>query len=339
MKHFAIAAFTAASLSLAPTLATAQAEYNLRWAHYLPDGPFLEIENGFAKRVEERTGGKVKITATYAGGLGGAGEIMALAGRGAVDFATSAAGYYPDRLPFWKASQIPFIFETPHQAIETFKVLREEFPAFDEEMQRMGVRFLFQQPLGSYYFVGPAAGCDTLQGIAGKKIRAFGSEVPKIISAAGAVSITLTTTEMYEAVQRGVIDYANADIGNITSLKLYEVGKNICGPVMTFSGHMMTISQRTWDRLPEEYRTIIEEEAAATQQRYLEWVDANGERAMATLKEAGIEVTPFDAVEMEKWKAATPDLIQSWVDEVASRGEGEKAEKIAARWRELIAKP
>lgn len=336
MKRFVTAAFAAAALTMTSGAALAQAQFNLRWAHYLPNGPFLEIENSFAENVEKRTNGKIKISATYAGGLGGPSEILALAGRGAVDFASSAAGYYPDRLPFWKAAQIPFVFDTPKQAIEISQTLVKEFPAFDEEMKGMGVKFLYQQPLGSYYLLGSKEGCDTLQGLAGKKIRAFGSEVPKIIDAAGAVSISLTTTEMYEGVQRGVIDYANADVGNIASLKLYEVGKHICGPVMTFSGHMMTISERTWSRLPAEYQEIIMDEAAATQQRYLDWVDSNGQKAIKTINDHGIEITPFKDEDMAKWKADTPDLIESWVDDMTRRGKGDEATKIAARWRELL---
>jgi hypothetical protein len=39
---------------------------------------------------------------------------------------------------------------------------------------------------------------------------------------------------------------------------------------------------------------------------------------------------------MVKWKAASPDLIQSWVDDMTKRGKGPDAAKIAARWRELI---
>ena len=35
--------------------AMAQAKYQLRWGHYLPDGPFLQLEKDFANRVEQRT--------------------------------------------------------------------------------------------------------------------------------------------------------------------------------------------------------------------------------------------------------------------------------------------
>ena len=326
----------ASAFALLPALSMAQAEFNLRWAHYLPDSPFIEVENQFAKNAEQRTNGKVKISATYAGGLGSVSEVLALAGRGAVDFATAPAGYYPDRLPLWKASQLPFVFDSPTQAIKTLQILRKEFPSFDAEMKKLGIRFLFQQPLGSYYFLGPKEGCDTLAGINGKKVRAFGADIPKIISAGGGVPVTLSTTEMYEGLQRGVVDYANADVGNLAALKLYEVGNKICGPIMTFTGHMMAISERTWNRLPKEYQEIITEEAAAAQQRYLDWVDENNQKAIGVINAAGIEIVPFNADDMAKWKAAAPDLIQGWVDESAKRGQGEEAARIAARWRELL---
>jgi len=335
MKRYLTAAF--AAMAIVPAVAGAQAQYNLRWAHYLPNSAFLEVENQFAENVEKRTGGKVKITPTYAGGLGGPNEILALAGRGAVDFATSAPGYYPDRLPLWKASQLPFVFDSPNQAIETFKILRQEFPSLDDEMKQMGIRFLYQQPLGAYYLVGPKEGCDTLAGLNGKKVRAFGADVPKIVSSAGAVPVTLTTTENYEGIQRGIVDYGNVDTGNLVALKIYEVGKVACGPVMTFSGHIMAVGDRTWNRLPKEYQDIIMEEAAATQQRYLDWVNQNVESSLEALQKAGMKIVPIQPEEMAKWKAQTPDLIQLWVEESAKRGKGEEAQKIATRWRELLA--
>lgn len=339
MKNRVLSCLAAAAGLVSMAIPSAAQEFNLRWAHYLPNGPFLAVEESFAKKIEERTQGKVKISITYAGGLGGATELMNLAGRGAVDLASAAPGYYPDRMLFWKASQIPFVFESPEQAIDTFKTLASEFPVFAEEMKSQNIRFLMQQPLGSYYFVGPGPDCDTLQGIANKKIRAFGADIPKIISAAKGVPITLTTTEMYESVERRTTDYANADIGNVAALRLYEVGKNICGPIMTFSGHILVISERTWARLPAEYQKIFTEEAEAAQQRYLEWLASSTRDAMAKVQAAGGTFKPFNSADMANWKKATPDLIQAWVDDLSKRGKGDEAAKIAARWRELLAKP
>ena len=99
------------------SFAASAQEFKLRWGHYLPNSPFVQVEKDFAKKIEERTNGRVKIDITFAGGLGKGNEVALLAGRGAIDMASVAMGYYPDQLLFWKAYQIPFIFDDPVQAI------------------------------------------------------------------------------------------------------------------------------------------------------------------------------------------------------------------------------
>ena len=62
--------------------------------------------------------------------------------------ASVAMGYYPDQLLFWKAYQIPFIFDDPVQAINIVHKSYKEFPIFKQESDKINVNYLFQQPLG-----------------------------------------------------------------------------------------------------------------------------------------------------------------------------------------------
>ena len=70
------------------TFAANAQEFKLRWGHYLPNSPFVQVEKDFAKKIEERTNGRVKIDITFAGGLGKGNEVALLAGRGAIDMAS-----------------------------------------------------------------------------------------------------------------------------------------------------------------------------------------------------------------------------------------------------------
>lgn len=337
MKRHLSTCCIAAVLGLASIgAASAQQTFNLRFAHYLPQGPFLDVEEGFTKRVEERTGGNVKISIAYSGALGGGNEVLGLTGRGAVDMTAVVPGYYPDQLLYWKTSQIPFVFDSPRQAIEVVTTAAKELPAFNEEMDRLGVRFLFQQPLGSFYLTGAGPDCDTLAGLQGKKVRAFGADIPRVVSAAGATPVTIQVVEIYEALQRRTLDYSFLNLGNIAANRLPEVAKTTCGPVMSIGGHMVLINKRTWDRLPAEYQAIITEEAEKAQEEYYTWLEQNDAETSKILEGQGHTVKAIQPEELATWRKNAPDLLQGWVEDMTKRGQGETATAVAQRYRELM---
>mgnify|MGYP003644069055 CR=1 FL=1 len=313
-------------------------EYTLQFGHYLANGPFLDVEKEFIDNVEKATDGRVKFNLAYAGGLGAGDELLGLAGRGAVDMAALVPGYYANQLLFAKALQIPFVFNSPAQAIEVAQTSFKEIPAFQEEMDKLRIHYLFTQPLGSYYLTGKTDDCKTLDGLKGKKIRTFGSDIPKIMTAVGAVPVSVPVSDLYEALERGTLDYSFLNLGNIEAYRLQEVGKYSCGPVQSIAGHIVVMSKRTWDGLPEDIQTVFTQEAEKAQKRYVEWIVKADETSEANIKKAGGEIIDYTPEQIAKWKEASPDLLQSWVDDMKSRGEGDAAQEVADKWREMTSK-
>jgi len=328
----------ALALALAGT-AAAQQPIQLRWGHYLPDGPFLQLEKDFANRVEQRTNGRVKISITFAEGLGKGTELLMLAARGGIDMTATAPGYNPDQLRYWRAFQTPMLFSDTKQVIQVLDKVVAEFPVYLQEMDRIGVVWLFQQPLGEYFLSGPSAECTAIASLKGKKARSFGADIPKAFTAIGAVPVTVPPVGVYEALKSGNLDYSFINAGNIQSLKLNEVAKNHCGPVMAISGHNITIGKRSWARLPADVQKIMQEEARATQTAYMNWVNDFEAKAVENIKAQGGKVMPIPAEELKKWRAAAPDFLKAWEDDTAkATGDAETPKKVAARWRELTSK-
>ncbi len=319
--------------------AAAQPTIQLRWGHYLPDGPFLQLEKDFANRIEKRTNGRVKINITFAEGLGKGTELLMLTARGGVDMTATAPGYNPDQLRYWRAFQTPMLFASTKQVIEVLDKVVEEFPVYRQEMDRIGVVWLFQQPLGAYFLSGASPECTTIASLRGKKARSFGADIPKAFTAIGAVPVTVPPVGVYEALKSGNLDYSFINAGNIQSLKLNEVAKNHCGPVMAISGHNITIGKRTWAKLPADVQKIFLEEARATQRAYMEWVDDFETKAVAGIQAQGGKIIPIPAEELKKWRAAAPDFLSDWEKSTAAAtNDAETPKKVAARWRELISK-
>jgi len=335
MKRFILGGISLAAALIAS--ATQAQEFRLNWGHYLNNSPYVQIEKDFAAAVEKRSNGRVAFNIVYSGGLGKGDELLPLAGRGGVDIAAIVPGYYADQLLYAKTLQIPFVFRSPAEAIKIANYSYENIPAFSEELSRLGVRRLFHQPLGSYYFTGKTDDCKSLDRMNGKKIRTFGTDIPKMMTALGGVPVSILPADLYEALERGTLDYSFVNIGNVEAFRLYEVAKFSCGPGLSMAGHMIVMSERTWQRLPEDIQKIITEEAAIAQQRYVEWVDEGEAAAAERMKKAGAVIIEYSPETLAEWKSKTPDLLQAWVDDMAKRGHGETAAQVAAKWRELTA--
>src|SRR3972149_7936527 len=127
----------AVSLAVAGA-AFAQAPMQLRWGHYLADGPFVQLEKDFAAKIEKRTNGRVKLAMTFAGGLGKDTELLMLVSKGAIDMTSTAPGYNPDQLRYWRAFQTPFLFQTSKQAMDVLVKVGEEFPIYRQGVDRVG---------------------------------------------------------------------------------------------------------------------------------------------------------------------------------------------------------
>jgi len=319
--------------------AFAQQKIVLRWGHYLPDSPFVQIEKDFASRIEKRTNGQVRIDMTFAEGLGKGTELLMLASRGAIDMTSTAPGYNPDQLRYWRLFQVPMLFTRSRDVMDVLAKVVNEFPIYHQEMDRVGVVWLFQQPLGEYFLSGTSADCTTVAGLRGKKIRSFGADIPKGFTAIGAVPVTIPPVGIYEALKSGNLDYSYINAGNIQTLKLNEVAKTHCGPIMAISGHNITIGKRTWARLSPEIQKIFQEEARNTQRAYLDWVGDFEAKSLAGIQAQGGKIVPIPAEELRKWRAAGPDFLAEWEKATAAAtNDAETPRKVVARWRELISK-
>lgn len=326
------------ALAVAAGDAAAQAKFNLRWGHYLADSPFIQLEKDFVAAIEKRTNGQVKINITFAQGLGKTTELLTLTAKGAIDMTATAPGYNPDQLHYWRAFQLPLTFETSKQAMYVLGKVVNEFPVYNQEMDKAGVVWLFQQPLGEYYMGGPKAECDALAKLKGKKIRSFGADIPKAFTAIGAVPVTVAPTDIYEALQHGTLDYSFINPGNSVAFKLAEVGKTNCGPVMAITGHNITISKRTWARLPKDVQQVFRDQSAKTAQDYLAWVGEYEAKAVSTMKSQGASFVPFPADELKKWRSSAPDFLAAWEQDTAkATKDAAMPKKVAARWRQLLA--
>ena len=102
----------------------------------------------WAKKIEEMTGGKVKVTMFPGGALGKASDHYSLAEKGIADIVYALQDYTPGRFPLTSVFELPFMIPSAEKTSVAMWKTYEKFPEFRKEYSKVKVLALFCHPPG-----------------------------------------------------------------------------------------------------------------------------------------------------------------------------------------------
>ncbi len=338
MKKLLLAACAAIGVSAASLQAADYPKMNLKLAHFGPK-VFVqsEVDQWWADEIERRSDGQIKIRVYWGGSIGKATEILKLVGNGVIDFGATPQAYFPNELPLIGApNAVPSVFEQREAAVRVSQELVEQNPHVQAELEANNVHPLFFHALNSFYplCTKPVTSMEDFEGL---KIRSFGAFQPPMWDALGAVGVNVFPPDIYEGLQRGLLDcgFFSADLYKAT--KLYEVATHMAdvgvGPVTTWP---IWVNQDKWNNsYPENVKQLIAEVSQEAQERSLIALAEAEVEAFAFLKEKGVELHAF--ADPEAYAAAIPDMIDVWSANMKDKGLEAEAQSVAAFWRTRMA--
>lgn len=330
-------AFAAAVASLAlVSSASAQIELKLS-SQWTENTVSSEVDKWWAGEIDKRTGGKVKIKIFYAGALAKPTENLQLIRSGGVEIVDMSPSYFGADLPLHSApNSIPMAMAEVPQATVLIQRLLREVPALDAETSRNGVKALFFHHLNPYLLVcrNPVT---SLAQVKGKKIRTWGSDMPRMVQAAGGVPVTLGLPELYEGLSRGTVDCIPFSVDLMVNYKIHEVAKHVhditlwLGPT---SG--VWINRAAWGKLDPDLQKTIQQvsDEAAIKDRDL--TIAAAKTAAEKLKAAGVVFHLFPEADKKAWKAANPDFFADFIGAQEKAGRGDAARAMVKIWKEVV---
>ncbi|MDZ7839614.1 MAG: hypothetical protein U5R46_02160 [Gammaproteobacteria bacterium] len=287
----------------------------------------------FADEVSKRTDGKHRVRVMWGGAAAAIDEIAS-----AVESQVVAAGdlvlpYHPDQFPL--NNVVGFFWPQPLSPIEIghlLENLQETYPPFADEMKRYKMKVLGFRPLDNYGFLCTEPVTE-VEGFNGKRIRSYGVALPAVIEAMGAVPVSLSTPETYEALERAVVDCAPIEVGLGRAWEYDTVATNWMDVGLGASfGQMLVINQNVFDGLPadfqevlvevgSEYLKVFTDEQAKFRNEVLEdWAARDDFQIVDFPKEEFLSVTENDP--------GVQAVRQRWID--TANDLGVPAEEIAA---------
>jgi TRAP-type transport system periplasmic protein len=289
----------------------------------------------FAKEVKAKSNGRIDVQVFGAGTLGGERDFVEGVKNGFIQAGLASgvmANFYPNAM----VTDIPYLFASDTIADRVMdgpygQKLSEDFLA------STGMRNLCFGEVGFRDFTSGKTPIHSPKDLVGMKIRV--QETPLYITemkALGAQPTPIAFTELYTALQTGVVDGQENPIPTIIFAKLYEVQKYVALDGHNYGVDWFVMNDKFFKSLPPDLQNVVQgaaKHACAEERRVNRVFEADG---IKTLKDKGVTVYTTTPAEIAQFRAATQQPVidwlktkvdQKWIDGVLAAAKDAEAKK------------
>ena len=286
--------------------AFAQAPIIIKFSHVVAnDTPKGHAAEYFKKKAEELTKGRVKIEVYANSTLYKDKEEMEALQIGAVQMlAPSLAKFGPLGVKEFEAFDLPFIFDN-YDALHKITQGPVGRMLLDK-LDAKGVKGLAYWDNGFKSFSAnkPMKAPEDFKGM---KMRIQSSKVLEAqMRALGSLPQVLAFSEVYQALQTGVVDGTENPISNLYTQKMHEVQKHLTLTEHGYLGYAVITNKKFWDGLPADIRKQLDD-AMEQATRYANQIakQENDQSLEAVKKSGKTQIYTPTAAERTAFKKAT----------------------------------
>jgi C4-dicarboxylate-binding protein DctP len=222
-----------------------------------PDTPKGQGALRFKQLAEERTQGRVRVDVSPNSMLYKDKEELEALQIGSVQMlAPSISKFGPLGFKEFEIFDLPFI--TPDLASFNRVANGPLGQSLLKKLEARGIRGLAYWDAG-FRVITSSRPLHKLADYKGLKIRINSSKVTEATTRAiGAIPQTLAFSEVYQALQTGVVDGSETVLSNVYTQKFYEVQKHVTLLHHTHQAYAIVVNKKFWDGLPADIRTTLE---------------------------------------------------------------------------------
>jgi len=265
----------------------------------------------FAKLVEERTQGRIRILVQAEGAFGSEAEVIRQMRYGGIDFARISLAQIADYIPEMKVLQLPYLYDdTSHMWRVLDGEIGERYLQYSKQYDLIGLSWYDAGARNIYCSAKPVR---TLEDMQGMHIRVQESEMmSEMMRALGAVPEQIPYDKVYAALERGQVDGAENNWSSYEAMQHYEVAKYYTVDEHIRIPEMQICAKHTWEQLSEEDRAIILECAreSALYERAL-WTEYE-RTARETALQNQVEEIILSAEEKKKFQTAMKPVYEQY---------------------------
>ena len=303
---------TLAAVLAAAFSSAAPAQTEIKFGHVgEPGSLFAASAEEFAKRANAKLGGKAKVVVYGSSQLGGDKELLQKLKLGTVDLALPSTVMTSEADVFG-------VFEMPYlvKDREHMKRIEKEvfWKALAPAVEAKGLKVIAVWENGYRHITNSKRPINSPADLQGIKLRVpEGKWRVKMFQAYGANPSPMKFSEVFTALQTGVMDGQENPFTQIYSAKFQEVQKFLSLTGHVYTPAYVTTGTRKWNGLPADVRKTLESVAKETQAFVYTKAAKDDEELLGKIKSAGVQV---NSPNKDAFIAASKPVYEDFAKEV-----------------------
>ncbi|WP_163647683.1 TRAP transporter substrate-binding protein DctP [Modicisalibacter sp. 'Wilcox'] len=310
--------FALASLGLSVAMSgVASAETVLRASHQFPKG---DVRDKMVQMIADEVAKAdvdLKVQVYPAESLFGAKEQWPALVRGRLDMTALPLDYASGRHPEFSATLMPGLVRSHERA------QRLNDSKFMDMIKKVindaGARVISDAWLAGG-FVSDMRCITSPDSVKGQAMRAAGPAFDEMLATAGASITSMPSSEIYTAMQTGVLDGANTSSGSLVSYRIYEQSTCLTAPgknALWFMYEPILVSEQSWEKLTDAQQKALTEAGNKAESYFADQAAELDKKLVDVYKENGVKVVTM-----------SPEDYQAWLDVAKKSSYKTFAEKV-----------
>lgn len=277
----------------------------------------------WVKQVEEATKGRVKIEVYPSQTLIKGVDMWKGIRSGIADIGWCVQGYWPEQTPLSDVMSLPFLpISSAEKGSEALWKLYEKFPSVQKEFNEIQPLVLYTS---SPNLLVSKKQVRTLEDFKGLKVRVLGGPPTEMAKALGAVPTLIPMPDVYQSLDKGVVDGAAAPWEAVQGFRLYEVAKNYTIAPFYVAYFSVCANKQKWQSLPKEVRDAIMSVSGLPGAKFWgkNFFDTAEEGVIERAKAGNYELNRYQvpADQLARWtKLAGEPIWEEWIKKMEGKG-------------------
>ena len=276
-----------------------------------------KLAQSWCDEVKKRTDGKVVVeyypgqtltkgTQNYDGVVSGLSDI------GMCLFA-----YTRGRFPVMEAVDLPLGYNSGITATKVVNAVYDEFNP--KELQDTQVMYLHAHGAGVLHTADKAV--RSLEDFKGMKLRGHGTSA-QVISALGGTPVSLPMPELYQSLQKGIVQGALYPIEVNKGWRMGEVVDylTMSTSIAYTSSFYVVMNKEKWAQIPDDLKSVITEINREWAPRHGQAWDESDQEGLAFFKSLDGEVIALSDAEAARWQTAIAPVINAYIEKMDKNG-------------------